>query len=88
MRNSGRSRQVLLTGPIMPPSRGMRMPPMETRSFMRVVCATRQPSPISPRRWASGIRTLVRKTSLNSASPVIWRNGLTSTPGSVMSQMK
>ena len=40
----------------------------------------------SPIRLASGTRTSVRNTSLNSASPVIWRSGRTSTPGSVMSQ--
>ena len=50
--------------------------------------ATRQPSPSSPRRSASGMCTSVRKTSLNSASPVIWRSGRTSTPGAVMSQTK
>ena len=47
-------------------------PPMATRSFMSVVSATRQPSPTSPRRSASGMRTSVKYTSLNSASPVIW----------------
>jgi hypothetical protein len=61
---------------------------MATRSFISVVCATRQPSPTSPSRWASGIHTSVRNTSLNSASPVIWRSGRTSTPGAVMSQTK
>ncbi len=72
----------------MPPSRGSRMPPMETRSFIRVVRATAQPWPTAPSRWLSGMRTPVRKTSLNSASPVIWRSGRTSTPGACMSQRK
>lgn len=61
---------------------------MATRSFISVVWATFQPSPTAPRRWVSGIRTPVRKTSLNSASPVICRSGRTSTPGSVISQTK
>ena len=39
----------------------------------------------SPSRWESGIRTSVKKTSLNEAPPVIWRNGRTSTPGACMS---
>ena len=72
----------------MPPSRGQALPPIATRSFISVVCATFQPSPTSPSRWLSGIRTSVRKTSLNSASPVIWRSGRTSTPGAVMSHTK
>ena len=72
----------------MPPSRGSAPPPMETRSFISVAVATCQPSPTSPSRWSSGIRTSVRNTSLNSASPVIWRSGRTSTPGAVMSQTK
>ena len=88
VRSSGRSRQVLAIGPIMPPSRGSRMPPMATRSLLRVVWATRQPSPTSPRRRSSGMRTSVRNTSLNSASPVIWRSGRTSTPGACMSSAK
>ena len=66
-----------------PPPRGQRLPPIETRSFIRVTMAPRQPSPTSPRRSASGMRTSVKKTSLNSASPVIWRSGRTSTPGRV-----
>ena len=68
-----------------PPPRRVTAPPMETRSFISVVTATRQPSPSSPRRAESGIRTSVKKTSLNSASPVIWKSGRTSTPGAFMS---
>ena len=34
-------------------------PPMAVRSFMSVVSATRQPSPTSPMRWASGTRASV-----------------------------
>ena len=73
---------------MMPPSRGGMVPPIDTRSFMSVVNDTRQPSPTSPRRSASGMRTSVRNTSLNSASPVIWRSGRTSTPGACMSITK
>ncbi len=61
---------------------------MATRSFISVVMATRQPAPTASRRWLSGMRTSVKKTSLNSASPVIWRRGRTSTPGACMSTMK
>ena len=63
-------------------------PPMAVRSFMRVVSDTRQPSPTAPMRAASGTRTSVMYTSLNSASPVIWRSGRTSTPGECMSRAK
>ena len=34
------------------------------------------------------MRTSVKKTSLNSASPVIWKSGRTSTPGACMSTRK
>ena len=34
------------------------------------------------------MRASVKKTSLNSASPVIWYNGRTSTPGAFMSTRK
>jgi hypothetical protein len=61
---------------------------METRSFMSVALATFHPSPAAPIRSASGTRASVRKTSLNSASPVIWRSGRTSTPGWRMSITK
>ena len=62
-------------------------PPMAARSFMRVVRATAHPPFTSPRRWVSGMRTSVKKTSLNDAPPVIWRRGRTSTPGARMSTM-
>ena len=71
-----------------PELRGATAPPIETRSFISVVSDTRQPSPTSPSRSASGIRTSLKNTSLNSASPVIWRRGLTSTPGACMSTTK
>ena len=55
---------------------------------MSVVRATVQPPLTSPRRWESGTRTSVKKTSLNEAPPVIWRSGRTSTPGACMSTTK
>jgi alkylation response protein AidB-like acyl-CoA dehydrogenase len=63
-------------------------PDSDTRSFISVVMATRHPSPTGPRRHSSGTRAFAKKTSLNSASPVIWRNGRTSTPGWCMSITK
>ncbi len=61
---------------------------MATRSAIRVPVETCQPAPTAPIRSASGITTSDRNTSLNSASPVSWRSGLTSTPGAVMSTEK
>ncbi len=49
---------------------------------------TRQPSFTPPRTLAAGIRTSVRKVSLNEAPPVICRSGRTSIPGVFMSTMK
>ena len=80
-----RSFQIRMASPTKPPPRRVTAPPMETRSFIRVVTATPHPSPSSPMRALSGIRTSVKKTSLNSASPVIWKSGRTSTPGAFMS---
>jgi hypothetical protein len=73
---------------IAPEPRGGTEPPIATRSFISVVIDTAHPWPISPRRSASGMRTSVMYTSLNSASPVIWRSGRTSTPGACMSMTK
>ena len=64
------------------------VPPIDTRSFMSVVSDTRQPSPGLPSISLSGMRVSVKNTSLNSASPVIWRSGRTSTPGACMSTTK
>ena len=55
-----------------PPFRFDPPPPIATRSFMRVVMATRQPCPSTPSMFSCGMRTSLKKTSLNSASPVIW----------------
>ena len=62
--------------------------PIAARSFISVVRATFQPLLTSPRRWLSGTRTSVKKTSLKLAPPVIWRNGRISTPGARMSTTK
>ena len=72
----------------MPPSRGKTNAPSATRSFISVAVDTAQPCPTSPILSASGMTTSVRKTSLNSASPVACRSGLTSTPGALMSTAK
>ena len=87
VRTVGSSRQRCVTRPIWPASRSVPAL-MATRSLLSVVVATRHPSPTLPTRLRSGTRTPERKTSLNSASPVIWRRGRTSTPGSVMSTRK
>ena len=50
-------------------------PDRPLRSAMSVVIATAQPCPTGPRRASSGTTTSSRKTSLNSASPVICRSG-------------
>jgi hypothetical protein len=55
---------------------------------MSVVVATIHPSPMGPRRIESGMRASLKKTSLNSASPVICFSGRTSTPGACMSTTK
>ncbi len=60
-------------------------PPMETRSLPSVERATVHPSSGVPTTSSSGTNTSLKKTSLKSALPVIWRNGRTSTPGACMS---
>ena len=47
--------------------------------------ATPQPSLTLPTTLAAGTRTFSRNTSLNSASPVIWRSGRMEMPGVFMS---
>ena len=49
--------------------------PSPARSCMSVVIATAQPFPTPPTTFSSGIRASSMKSSLNSASPVIWRSG-------------
>ena len=61
---------------------------MATRSLASVVRASLQPSPGSATTHSSGTKTSSRKTSLNSASPVISRSGRTSMPGLRMSTRK
>ena len=64
----------------MPSCRGL-----TPRSWDRVELATDQPLPASPTSCSSGTKTSSRRTSLNSASPVIWTRGRTSTPSACMS---
>ncbi len=52
-------RQVSTRCPIAPELRGTTVAPMATRSFISVVSATFHPSPRSPMRLASGMRTSV-----------------------------
>jgi hypothetical protein len=85
---AGSPDQIPVAEAIGPDPLGGGVPAMETRSFIRVTRAPRQPSPTSLRRSESGIRTSVKYTSLNSASPVICRSGRTSTPGACMSTTK
>ena len=60
--------------------------PTASRSFISVVSATFQPSPTSPSRWLSGMRTSVKNTSLKLAPPEICLIGRTSTPGLFMTR--
>ena len=60
-------------------------PPMLTRSLPNVALATVQPALGSPTTSSSGTKTSLKKTSLNSFPPVIWRSGRTSTPGAFIS---
>jgi hypothetical protein len=62
--------------------------PRPARSCMSVVMATIQPLPTPPTTFSSGIRASSMKSSLNSASPVIWRSGRTCTSSCSMSIRK
>ncbi len=55
---------------------------------MSVVIPTAQPLLMPPSTFAAGTLTFSKNTSLNSASPVIWRSGRTDTPGECMSRRK
>ncbi len=55
--------------------------PVATRSWASSAVAMRQPSFRSPTIQSAGTRASSKKTSLNSATPVIWRSGRTVTPG-------
>ena len=57
-------------------------------SFCRHVIATGQPLPSPPTMLSFGIRASSMNSSLNSASPVIWRSGRTCTASCSMSMMK
>ena len=58
------------------------------RSCISVVIATDQPLFSPPTMFSSGIRASSMNSSLNSASPVIWRSGRVSTPSCSMSIRK
>ena len=85
LRSAGMRSHSFNASRIGPEAFGGMIPPIATRSFMSVVSDTRQPSPGLPSVSAAGTRASVKNTSLNSASPVIWRSGRTSTPGACMS---
>jgi hypothetical protein len=61
---------------------------MVKRSFISVVSDTFHPSPTLPRRWLSGMRTLLKNTSLKCEAPEICLMPRTSTPGERMSRKK
>jgi hypothetical protein len=58
------------------------LPAMPVRSFTRALETISHPCPSAPSRLATGTRTSLMNTSLNSALPSIWRIGRTSTPAS------
>jgi hypothetical protein len=62
--------------------------PIDTRSFINVAFATRQPSPMSPTRMESGTLASLKNTSLKPDAPAMLRIGRTSTSGWCMSMMK
>ena len=57
--------------------------PIVTRSNISVVSAVPQPLPTPPTTAPASSATSSKKTSLNSASPEIWRRPRTVTPGGV-----
>jgi len=73
-------RRIGLVGPLPPPAGGMANQTRQLAELLeregakvtlvRVVMATRHPSPAVPTRHASGTRTSSKNTSLNSAEPV------------------
>ena len=62
--------------------------PRPARSCISVVMATPQPLPTPPTTFSSGMRASSMKSSLNSASPVIWCSGRTCTSSCSMSIRK
>ena len=60
--------------------------PIDMRSFISLVNDTFHPSLTAPSRWASGIFTSVKNTSLKSDWPLACLIGLTSTPRLFMSR--
>src|SRR5579885_2907237 len=61
------------------------LPAMPLRSFTSALETISHPCPSRPRRFSTGTRTSVMKTSLNSVPPSICRIGRTSMPGLRMS---
>ena len=59
--------------------------PMLTLSLPRVARATVQPPSMGPTTSSSGTKTSLKKTSLNSESPLVIFSGRTSTPSACMS---
>ena len=64
------------------------VPPIDSRSLIKPVSVTFQPEPTAPTRCASGTKTSLKNTSLNSASPLDCLMGRTSTPGARMLMKK
>jgi hypothetical protein len=84
---AGRSRRLHEVGgsredrvPPNPGSVSRKIRPMESRSAVRAVWRTLQPSSSSPTRLAAGTQALVKKTSLKWVSPLICLMGRMSTP--------
>ena len=61
--------------------------PMVTRSYISVVRAVPQPLPTPPTTAPGSSATSSKKTSLNSASPEIWRSPRTVTPSASIGTM-
>ena len=61
--------------------------PIVTRSNISVVSAVPQPLPTPPTTASASSATSSKKTSLNSASPEIWRRPRTVTPSASIGTM-
>ena len=61
--------------------------PIVTRSNISVVSAVPQPLPTPPTTASASIATSSKNTSLNSASPEIWRRPRTVTPSASIGTM-
>ena len=63
-------------------------PDSETRSLPSVTLARSHPPCSGPMRWSAGMRTSVKKTSLNACSPVMSMSGRISIPGASIGHTK